>query len=166
PKPGAPAHVCAMLGAGHISIEYAYCGSGGRNGKTFGIFKVSNSDKAIRLLNGSPNQSALRRLGRRPVRDLRTYQARGAAVKQESVPEVSLSPGPGRLPEPIQRAERQDVCAPPLREGRGPSARKVGLHAGKCRRRRAHQGSAWTFRKNGASSAQVRWPWHPSPCLI
>src|SRR5207237_449468 len=41
-QPGALAHVCEILAAEHISIEYAYCSSGGRNGKVYGIFKVSN----------------------------------------------------------------------------------------------------------------------------
>src|SRR5215472_4673552 len=41
-QPGELAHVCELLGAEHINIEYAYCSSGGRNGKTVGIFRVSN----------------------------------------------------------------------------------------------------------------------------
>ncbi len=76
-QPGALAHVCEILAGEHISIEYAYCSAGGRNGRTFGIFKVSNPDKAQRVLNGSPSAANSRRLGRRPVRDLRTYQPRG-----------------------------------------------------------------------------------------
>src|SRR5262249_41461837 len=32
-QPGAMAHVCEVLAAEHIGIEYAYCSSGGRNGK-------------------------------------------------------------------------------------------------------------------------------------
>ena len=78
-QPGSLAHVCELLAAEHISIDYAYCSAGGRNGKTFGIFKVSNPDKALRVLNGSPNNSNLRKLGRRPVRDMRAYQQRGVA---------------------------------------------------------------------------------------
>src|SRR5262249_56976414 len=42
-QPGELAHVCELLGAEHINIEYAYCSSGGRNGKVAGIFKVSNA---------------------------------------------------------------------------------------------------------------------------
>src|SRR4051812_9502380 len=41
-QPGALAHICETLAAEHISIEYAYCSSGGRNGRVYGIFKVSN----------------------------------------------------------------------------------------------------------------------------
>lgn len=78
-QPGALAHVCEVLAAEHINIDYAYCSAGGRNGKTFGIFKVSNADKAMRVLNGSPTNSPLRKLGRRPVRDMR---ARGVAGRE------------------------------------------------------------------------------------
>ena len=70
-QPGALAHVCEVLAADHINIEYAYCSSGGRNGKVFGIFKVSNVDKATRVLSESPNS---RRLERRPMRDQRAYR--------------------------------------------------------------------------------------------
>jgi hypothetical protein len=70
-QPGALAHVCEMLAEAHINIEYAYCSSGGRNGKVVGIFKVSNAEKAIRLLNESPNH---RRLEGRPLRDQRSYR--------------------------------------------------------------------------------------------
>jgi hypothetical protein len=73
-QPGALAHVCEVLAAEHIQIDYAYCSSGGRNGKVFGIFKVSNAEKAARVLGESPNNSQKRRLERRPLRDLRTYQ--------------------------------------------------------------------------------------------
>ncbi len=71
-QPGALAHVCEILAKEHINIDYAYCSSGGRNGKVQGIFKVSNSEKAIRVLNVSPND---RRTDRRVTRDQRTYQA-------------------------------------------------------------------------------------------
>src|SRR3954467_136480 len=54
-QPGALAHVCEILAKEHINIDYAYCSSGGRNGKVQGIFKVSNSEKAIRVLSASPN---------------------------------------------------------------------------------------------------------------
>ena len=70
-QPGALAHVCEVLAAEHINIEYAYCSSGGRNGKVVGIFKVSNIEKAIRVLNESPNH---RRAESRPLRDQRTYR--------------------------------------------------------------------------------------------
>lgn len=71
-QPGALAHVCEILAKEHINIDYAYCSSGGRNGKVQGIFKVSNAEKAIRVLSASPND---RRPERKPTRDQRTYQA-------------------------------------------------------------------------------------------
>jgi hypothetical protein len=70
-QPGALAHVCETLAADHISIEYAYCSSGGRNGKVYGVFKVSNLDKAQKVLNESPNN---RRVEKRVVRDQRIYK--------------------------------------------------------------------------------------------
>jgi hypothetical protein len=72
-QPGALAHVCEVLGAEHINIDYAYCSAGGRNGKTIGVFKLSNTEKAMRVLGESPNNSARRRLEGRPLRDRRTY---------------------------------------------------------------------------------------------
>src|SRR5262249_8602719 len=63
---GALAHVCELLAGEHINIEYAYCSAGGRNGKTLGIFRVSNTDKAMRVLSESPN-NLRRRMGRRPI---------------------------------------------------------------------------------------------------
>lgn len=70
-QPGALAHVCETLAAEHIAIEYAYCSSGGRNGKVFGIFKVSNIDKATKVLGGAVNN---RKPERRVVRDQRIYR--------------------------------------------------------------------------------------------
>ncbi len=64
--PGALARVCELLGAEHINIEYAYCSSGGRNGKTLGVFKVSNTDKATRVLAGPLDVATRRRLDSRP----------------------------------------------------------------------------------------------------
>jgi hypothetical protein len=80
-QPGALAHVCETLAAEHINIDYAYCSSGGRNGKVIGVFKVSNSDKAARVLSQSPNNSN-RRLERRPPRDQRTYSPKGNATRR------------------------------------------------------------------------------------
>jgi len=75
-QPGALSHVCEILAAEHVNIDYAYCSSGGRNAKVVGIFKVSNTDKAIRVLSASPNVSA-RRLEKRVRRDQRTYAPKG-----------------------------------------------------------------------------------------
>ncbi len=73
-QPGELAHVCEVLGSEHINIEYAYCSAGGRNGRTVGIFKVSNPAKAARLIGGSVNNSIKKRLQARPLRDRRAYQ--------------------------------------------------------------------------------------------
>jgi hypothetical protein len=73
-QPGELAHVCELLGAEHVNIEYAYCSSGGRNGKTLGIFRVSNATKAMRVIGESPNNSVRRRLQQRPLRSRQSYQ--------------------------------------------------------------------------------------------
>ncbi len=71
-QPGALAHICERLAEEHIAIEYAYCSSGGRNGRVFGIFKVSNLEKAQRILGeGVKNQ---RKLVRPTLRDQRSYK--------------------------------------------------------------------------------------------
>jgi hypothetical protein len=75
-QPGALAHVCEVLAAAHVNIEYAYCSSGGRNGRVYGIFRVSNTEKAMRALGEAGTNSTRRRLERRPPRDRRTYQSR------------------------------------------------------------------------------------------
>ncbi len=80
-QPGALAHVCEVLAAEHVNVDYAYCSSGGRNGRVVGIFKVSNSEKAMRVLGQSPNNSN-RRLERRPLRDQRAYTTRGPAARR------------------------------------------------------------------------------------
>ena len=73
---GALANVCNLLGTGHINIEYCYCSAGGKNGKTIGVFKVNNTDKAARLLNGPVSIATRRRLEGRAMRDRRTYTPR------------------------------------------------------------------------------------------
>ncbi len=50
-RPGALADVVERLDQEHIHVNYAYCTTGSRNGKTLGIFKVSNLTKAIRVLS-------------------------------------------------------------------------------------------------------------------
>jgi hypothetical protein len=73
-QPGALAHVCEQLAAEHINIDYCYCSAGGRNGKTYGIFKVSNLEKAQRVLGG-PNNVHRRKVEKRPLRERRSYTA-------------------------------------------------------------------------------------------
>jgi hypothetical protein len=71
-QPGALARVCEQLAEEHLNIDYCYVSSGGRNGRVFGIFKVANSEKAMRLLGGSNN---IKRKLDRPLRDRRAYRA-------------------------------------------------------------------------------------------
>ena len=77
-QPGALAHVCELLAGDRINVDYAYCSSGGRNGKVVGIFKVSNHERATRVLGESPNN---RRLERRTPRDRRAYQPPSGAKR-------------------------------------------------------------------------------------
>jgi len=70
-QPGALAHVCELLAGEHINIDYCYASSGGRNGRVFGIFKVSNVERAKVLLGGASSNS--KKTERRPLRDKRTY---------------------------------------------------------------------------------------------
>jgi len=49
-RPGALADVIERLDQEHIQVHYAYCTTGARNGKTLGIFKVSNPNKAQQVL--------------------------------------------------------------------------------------------------------------------
>ena len=79
-QPGALAHVCEQMAAEHVNIDYCYCSAGGPNGKTVGIFKVTNADRAMKLLGQGGNNSA-RRGERRPPRDRRTYQPRGSVAR-------------------------------------------------------------------------------------
>jgi hypothetical protein len=49
-RPGALADVVARLAAGRVSVNYAYVTSGAVNGKTTGVFRVSDHQKAMRVL--------------------------------------------------------------------------------------------------------------------
>ncbi len=75
-QPGALARVCELLGADHINIEYAYCSAGGRNGRTFGIFKVSNTEKAMKVLAGPLDVNGRKRV-QRPLRHKVRYAKPG-----------------------------------------------------------------------------------------
>ncbi len=48
--PGSLADVCNRLAQEHININYAYCTTGSKGGKTIGIFKVSDINKAKSVL--------------------------------------------------------------------------------------------------------------------
>jgi hypothetical protein len=49
-RPGALADFVERLASDHINVHYAYCTTGSRNGKTLGIFKVSNMPRALKIL--------------------------------------------------------------------------------------------------------------------
>ena len=67
-RPGALADVAGLLGENHININYAYCTSGAPGGKTTGVFKVADLNKAQRVLKDTGakhKEPSLRRPGRR-----------------------------------------------------------------------------------------------------
>jgi hypothetical protein len=68
-RPGALARICEKLAAEHINIDYAYCSAGTRNGRTIGIFKVSNIIKASHALSNNRGMPSRQRQkpGRRPT---------------------------------------------------------------------------------------------------
>ncbi len=69
-QPGALAHVCEQLAAAHVNIDYAYCSSGGKNGKVMGVFKVSNVQKATQILTSAAANGNNRRIEVRRPRNL------------------------------------------------------------------------------------------------
>ena len=63
---GALASVVEKLAKNHINISYAYCTAGARGGRTTGILKVADVQKAMKLLEGihkkaSKSQPVVRR---------------------------------------------------------------------------------------------------------
>jgi hypothetical protein len=69
-QPGALARVCEQLATDHVNIDYAYCSSGGRNGKVVGVFKVSNIEKALRVLRSPAANNNRRVEGRLPRKQI------------------------------------------------------------------------------------------------
>ena len=49
-RPGAAADVCERLSAGRVRISYLYGTTGARGGKAVGIFKVSDMNRAMKIL--------------------------------------------------------------------------------------------------------------------
>jgi hypothetical protein len=76
-QPGALARVCELLGTEHINIDYTYCSSGDRAGKTVAVFKVSQLEKARRVLDREFANPGRRRGDGHPRRDRRTYHMPG-----------------------------------------------------------------------------------------
>ena len=54
-RPGSLARICERLAREHINIDYAYCSAGPRHGRTIGIFKVSNVNRAQQALTNGGN---------------------------------------------------------------------------------------------------------------
>jgi hypothetical protein len=64
-RPGALAGVAGLLGKNHININYAYVTSGSPGGRTTGVFKVADLNKAMKLLDETGpkhRESTVRRL--------------------------------------------------------------------------------------------------------
>lgn len=57
-RPGALADIAALLGENHININYAYCTSGAPGGRTTGVFKVADLNKARHVLAKSGAKQA------------------------------------------------------------------------------------------------------------
>ena len=67
-RPGALADVAGKLGENHININYAYCTSGAPGGRTTGIFKVADLNKAQKVLKVGAEkhkEGTVRRMGGR-----------------------------------------------------------------------------------------------------
>jgi hypothetical protein len=64
---GALASVVEKLAKSHINISYAYCTAGAKGGRTTGILKVANVQRAMKILQEthiktSKSQPVVRRL--------------------------------------------------------------------------------------------------------
>jgi hypothetical protein len=55
---GALASVVEKLARSHINISYAYCTAGAKGGRTTGILKVANVQKAMKVLQESHKKSS------------------------------------------------------------------------------------------------------------
>jgi hypothetical protein len=55
-KSGALATVAEKLAKNHINISYAYCTAGARGGRTTGVLKVADVNKAMRVLEQNHKQ--------------------------------------------------------------------------------------------------------------
>ena len=50
-RPGALADVVQRLSSAHVNVNYAYCTTGAHGGKTLGVFRVSDLNKAVNILS-------------------------------------------------------------------------------------------------------------------
>jgi hypothetical protein len=67
-RPGALAGVATVLAQDHINIRYGYVTSGAPGGRTTGIFKVNDMNKALRLLKATGSKHKEPDLGRASAR--------------------------------------------------------------------------------------------------
>ena len=49
-KPGALADVVERLSTAHVNVNYAYCTTGAPGGRSLGVFRVSDLNKAVHVL--------------------------------------------------------------------------------------------------------------------
>ena len=56
-RPGALAEVAEKLAKSHINIAYAYCTAGARGGRTTGVLKVVDVEKAVKILTAKNDRS-------------------------------------------------------------------------------------------------------------
>jgi len=64
-RSGALATVTQKLAEAHINISYAYCTAGARGGRTTGILKVADVNKAMKVLQSQQEKTTE---GKQPVR--------------------------------------------------------------------------------------------------
>ncbi len=62
-KTGALAGVVEKLAKNHVNIAYAYCTAGARGGKTTGVLKVANVNKAIKIIEPDAAKKNKKTLG-------------------------------------------------------------------------------------------------------
>ncbi len=66
-NPGAMADICTRLAESKCRVSYAYCTSGTKGGKTIGIFKVANVERATKMLAVTPVKRRKEAQIRRPA---------------------------------------------------------------------------------------------------
>ena len=68
-RPGALADVVERLSVGHVNVNYAYCTAGAPAGKSLGVFRVSDLNRAVTVLSErKPRRKAPVMTARSPVR--------------------------------------------------------------------------------------------------
>ncbi len=70
-KSGALAAVAEKLAKDHINISYAYCTSGAKGGRTTGVLKVADVNKAMRILEPGQDRNDKSQPALRPSRSSR-----------------------------------------------------------------------------------------------